>query len=90
MQRSKGAEVASLRYGGANETHVGNPVTDTVEWDADIGNMRVDYALPSASLTVTDSGVFWPAPEAPDGDMIAEGRDGASNHRMVWVDLFID
>ena len=90
MQASKGAEMAARRYGGANDTHAGNPVNDTVEWDADIGNMRVDYALPSSSLTVTDSGVFWPAPDAPDGHMIDEGRDGASNHRMVWVDLLID
>ena len=90
MQGSKGAEAASLRYGGANDTQTGNPAQDTVEWDADIGNMRVDYALPSASLTETASGVFWPAPDEVDGHMIAEGRDGASNHRMVWVDLLID
>ncbi len=90
IQGSKGAEAASLRYGGANETHTGDPALDTVEWDADIGNMRVDYALPSASSTVTDSGVFWPTLNEPDGHMIAEGRKGASNHRMVWVDLLID
>jgi len=90
MQSSTGAEAASIRYGGANDTQAGNPANDTVEWDADIGNMRVDYALPSASLTVTDSGVFWPAPDESDSDMIAEGRDGASNHRMVWVDVLID
>ena len=90
IQGSEGAEMAARRYGGANDTQTGNPAQDTVEWDADIGNMRVDYALPSASLIVTDSGVFWPVSDAPDGYMIAEGRDGASNHRMVWVDLLID
>ncbi len=90
MQASTGAEAASVRYGGANATQAGNPAQDTVEWDADIGNMRVDYALPSASLTVTGSGVFWPAPDEPDGEMIAEGRSGASNHRIVWVDVKID
>ena len=90
FQTSKGAEAASIRHGGANETHAGNPAQDTVEWDADIGNMRVDYALPSASMILEGSGVFWPAPETPDAYMIAEGRDGASNHRMVWVDLLID
>lgn len=90
MQASSGAVAASVRYGGANETHAGSAAQDTVEWDADIGNMRVDYALPSASLTVTGSGVFWPAPDEPDGKMIAEGRSGASNHRMVWVDVKID
>jgi len=90
MQSSNGAEAASRRYGGANVMQAGNPANDTVEWDADIGNMRVDYALPSASLTVTNSGVFWPAPDEPVGDMIADGRDGASNHRMVWVDVLLD
>lgn len=90
MQRSKGAEAATDRYGGANDLHNGDPSQDTVEWDADIGNMRVDYALPSASLTVTGSGVFWPLPKSEEGHMIAEGRSGASNHRMVWVDLLID
>ncbi len=90
MQASSGAVAASTRYGGANTTHVGNPAQDTVEWDADIGNMRVDYALPSASLTLEGSGVFWPAPDEPDGQMIAEGRSGASNHRMVWVDVLLD
>ncbi len=90
LQGSTGAEAASLRYGGANEGHAGNPAQDTVEWAADIGNMRVDYALPSASLTVTAGGVFWPAPNEVDGHMIAEGRAGASNHRMVWVDLQVN
>lgn len=90
QQRSEGAVLAAIRYGGANTSHVGNAAMDTVEWDADIGNMRVDYALPSASLTVVDSGVFWPPPASPAGFMIAEGRKGASNHRLVWVDLLID
>lgn len=88
--RSKGAILAALRLGGVNEQHVGDPAFDTVEWDADIGNMRVDYALPSASLTVLDAGVFWSAPDAPNGEMIAEGREGASNHRLVWVDVALD
>ncbi|MHA1127619.1 MAG: endonuclease/exonuclease/phosphatase family protein [Alphaproteobacteria bacterium] len=88
--QSKGAVLAVFRLGGANEQHLGNPALDTVEWDADIGNMRVDYALPSASLTVHGSGVFWPASDTPFGHMIAMGREGASNHRLVWVDVALD
>lgn len=67
--------------------HLGDLAMDTVEWDADIGNMRVDYALPSKNMKVMDSGVFWPLPDSADGPLIAEGREGASNHRLVWVDV---
>ena len=90
QQQSEGAVLAAARNGGANVAHIGKPTLDTVEWDADIGNMRVDYALPSSSLTVIDSGVFWPQPSSEDGYLIEEGRNGASNHRMVWVDIVID
>ncbi len=90
QQRSEGGPVAAERYGGANLVQQGDPALDTVEWDADIGNMRVDYALTSANLTVSAAGVFWPKPEDADGELIGEGRDGASNHRMVWVDISVD
>lgn len=56
--------------------------TATVEWQG-VGQMRVDYVLPSAGLTVTGSGVAWPdSPE--DASAIA------SRHRLVWVDLLLD
>ena len=90
QQRSEGAKIAAARLGGANSFHVGDPAFDTVEWGADIGNMRVDYALPSVSLEVVGGGVFWPRPSTLDGHMIAEGREGASNHRLVWVDVVFD
>lgn len=88
--QSDGAIASAGRQGGANDTQQGNPAFDTVDWGAEIGNMRVDYALPSVSLTTLDSGVFWPLPDAPYGDIIGEGHDGATNHRLVWVDLLID
>ncbi len=58
---------------------------NTADWD-DPGPMRVDYVLPSASLTVTGSGVFWPDADDPMADMVAE----ASRHRPVWVDIELD
>ena len=64
---------------------------DTVAWDlpGEPGNLRVDYILPQAGLTVTGSGVFWPAGDEPDAALLGiEGR-GASRHRLVWVDLDI-
>lgn len=63
----------------------------TTDWPAEggPGPMRVDYALPSATLDVVGAGVFWPA----DGDPLARlvARDGrrhaSSDHRLVWIDI---
>ncbi len=51
------------------------------------GGMRVDYLLPSAEVTVTGGGVFWPdADSDPDGHRLASE---ASDHRLVWIDLAV-
>ena len=52
--------------------------------DEYVGNMRLDYALPSATLAVTGCGVFWPAEGERGHDLI-----DASDHRLVWVDIEI-
>lgn len=85
--RSVGAAEPNRYGGGANANHKGDPAFDTVEWEDDIGNMRVDYALPSANLLVVDSGTFWPPYDDPFTEILGAGRDGASNHHMVWVDI---
>ncbi|HDR27890.1 endonuclease/exonuclease/phosphatase family protein [Rhodovulum sp.] len=86
MPRSEGGALAAAVQGGVNATHRGDPALDTADWDdaapGDPGNLRVDYVLPSADLTVTGAGVFWPA----DGPM-AETVAAASRHRLVWVNL---
>lgn len=68
----------------------GAPV-DTADWPETNGpgNLRVDYVLPSRTLTATGTGVFWPAPGAPHHDLVDfKGRAPASSdHRLVWVDL---
>lgn len=52
---------------------------DTADFsDPTPGDLRVDYALPSDDLTVSGSGVYWPA-----------GAEHPSDHRMAWVDLEI-
>lgn len=64
----------------ATPGQTGDPRLDTANWDdPDPGNLRVDYVLPSASLTVLESGSVWPAP----GRLAAR----ASRHALVWVDL---
>lgn len=69
---------------------VGDP-GDTADWPEQDGpgNLRVDYALPSASLEVTGSGVFWPAPDDPLHALVALSgrRHASSDHRLVWVDV---
>ena len=47
---------------------------------------RLDYVLPSRDLEVLSSGVFMPPEGHPDRDLVV-GDQGASDHRMVWLDL---
>ncbi|WP_420585406.1 endonuclease/exonuclease/phosphatase family protein [Ruegeria sp.] len=54
----------------------------TVEWKA-VGEMRVDYVLPSADLRVTGAGVLWPEKDTP----LRTAAEQASRHRLVWVDV---
>ncbi len=67
---------------------------DTADWPEKKGpgNMRVDYVLPSRGLTVTGSGVFWPAPGDPLARLTAKkGRKHtSSDHRLVWIDIKVD
>lgn len=80
---SEGAVEAAATQGGANATHASNPAQDTTDWnDEGPGNLRADYVLPSANLSVSDAGVFWPKADTAGAAWI-----DASDHRMVWVDV---
>lgn len=79
---SDGAEQAALADAGANLEHRGAHRHDTGNFGPRVGNMRLDYVLPSTGLKVTGSGVFWPKTGEPGADWL-----DASDHRMVWVDL---
>lgn len=46
---------------------------------------RLDYVLPSKSLGLKGTGVFWPAPKE---DLSTEA-EAASDHRLVWIDVAI-
>ena len=86
--KSEGGARAAERDGAINSRHRGDPAHDTVDWpdgQSRPGNLRVDYLLPSANLTVIEAGVFWPRAET------SLGRDveRASRHRLVWVDLVL-
>lgn len=79
--KSNGA--AALGSVGVNESHQGDPALDTADFnDNSLGNLRIDYVLPSSNVEVTGSGVFWPT-EGEAGHSLAD----ASDHHLVWVDL---
>lgn len=81
--RSEGGTHYSKEQGQANLNHKGDSAMDTGDFgDKDVGNMRIDYCLPSKTLEETGSGVFWPKPDQPGGDLVE-----ASDHRLVWVDV---
>ncbi|EEE39022.1 endonuclease/exonuclease/phosphatase [Rhodobacteraceae bacterium KLH11] len=54
--------------------------TATVLWKG-VGEMRVDYILPSVGWELRDAGVYWP--DQPERKI----AETASRHRLVWVDL---
>jgi Endonuclease/Exonuclease/phosphatase family len=62
--------------------HAGNAALDTVLYP-DLGGLRLDYVLPSASLRVVDAGVLWPQASDP----LAADLAAASRHFPVWVDI---
>ena len=78
---SEGAVISAKTVGQANLNHQGNAAEDTGDFGPMVGNMRLDYVLPSANLHVKASGVFWLKP----GDAGYQWMD-ASDHHMVWVD----
>ncbi|QED27657.1 endonuclease/exonuclease/phosphatase family protein [Microvenator marinus] len=84
--KSDGAVAKAEEDGRANDSHEGDPALDTADFsDNQVGNLRVDYVLPSTHFEIIESGVFWPA----GGGEGAELRQ-PSDHRLVWVDLYLD
>lgn len=80
---SEGAVEAAEKQAGANRKHKGPAAEDTGDFnDRNPGNLRIDYVLPSANLPVTGGGVFWPRIGEPGQAWI-----GATDHRLVWLDL---
>ena len=83
VPQSSGGKMFAREQGGANANHKGDPSCDTSDFnDARVGNMRIDYVLPSNTLTVVGQGVFWPKPDEEGGNL-----PEASDHRLVWIDI---
>lgn len=80
------SEFTPASKGGAEYTPQ-NPfgVNHTAFW-----RMRADYVLPSKfGFKVIDSGVFWPAKGEPMSELV-EKRESSSDHRLVWVKVFLE
>ncbi len=67
--------------GRANKPESPYAASHTAAW-----GMRADYVLSSTHFTVTDSGVFWPAPTDETARLVAD-RFASSDHRLVWANL---
>jgi endonuclease/exonuclease/phosphatase family metal-dependent hydrolase len=81
--QSAGAVAAATAQGRANLRHKGSSQYDTGDFsDRVVGNLRIDYVLPSNDLTIAKGAVFWPAP----GDNHADIAN-CSDHHLVWLDL---
>ncbi|MBW4560192.1 MAG: phytase [Mojavia pulchra JT2-VF2] len=91
---SPGAPEQAALQGGANASQKGNPNFDTADFaDTTPGNLRTDYVLPSADLTILNSAVFWPASTDPNFPLVGTfnpslpGGFPSSDHRLVFADV---
>ncbi len=82
---SKGAVEAARTQSKKNAEHKGDAAMDTSDFDdRSVGNLRIDYVLPSRTLTVEGAGVFWPDSSEPNSRLST-----ASDHHPVWVEVKI-
>lgn len=87
---SAGAEAAAARQGGRNGSHTGDHAHDTADFnDNTVGNVRVDYVLPSVELELRAAGIFWPLPDDPRFALVGDFPFPVSDHRLVWVDVAV-
>jgi endonuclease/exonuclease/phosphatase family metal-dependent hydrolase len=86
---SPGGTVAAAQ-GGMNASHGGDPRFDTADFhDRTVGNLRVDYLLPSKDITVCAAGVFWPGEKDPLARLVWGEPAPSSDHRLVWIDVSV-
>jgi endonuclease/exonuclease/phosphatase family metal-dependent hydrolase len=80
---SAGGTFYSKQQGEKNNEHRGDAQFDTGDFrDSSVGNLRLDYCLPSKNLSILKSGIFWPTPEQAGFGLVL-----ASDHRLVWIDI---
>jgi endonuclease/exonuclease/phosphatase family metal-dependent hydrolase len=67
--------------GRLNRPDIAHAKTDTAVWGA-----RADYVLPSKTISILQSGIFWPTVQDPLYRLV-EDRKASSDHRLVWVEV---
>ena len=81
-----------------NDTHLSDPAFDTADFCdtpafppcSGPGNLRADYVLPRAGMTIEDGAVFWPAAGEPFVALTGTGFPvPSSDHRAVWIDVSV-
>ncbi len=82
---SEGAIAAATD--ASDKAHTGPAATDTADFGPSVGNLRVDHVIPTTTLTVRGSGVFWPTPDDPDFALVGTHPFPLTDHRLVWVDV---
>jgi hypothetical protein len=89
VPESEGAPEAAAAQGGANADQHGDPRDDTADFnDRSVGNLRVDYLLPSKDLRICGGGVYWPRQSDPEARLVwGDQPPPSSDHRLVWLDL---
>ena len=81
--KSNGGMYYAIKQGEKNLRHKGPAASDTGDFrDSSVGNLRLDYCLPSKNLKIVSAGVFWPKPDQPGAKLVT-----ATDHRLVWVDV---
>ncbi|MFS0518554.1 phytase [Nostoc sp. UIC 10607] len=82
-----GPQQADLQN-GENASQKGNASFDTADFaDTAPGNLRTDYVLPSADLTIANSGVFWPLNTNSTFPLVGTFPFPSSDHRLVFTDV---
>ncbi len=90
LPSSEGGVEASALQGGANAAQSGDSRFDTADFeDQRSGNLRVDYVLPSKTLRVSTSGVFWPRAGLPGSELTGILPFPTSEHRLVYADVVV-
>ncbi len=85
---SQGGKTSAALRGGINSSQKGDPSADTAQFPADVvGNLRVDYVIPSVELEVLGSGVFWPKGTEPTAQVFESKQGEVFDHRPVFVDI---
>jgi hypothetical protein len=84
---SEGA-VEAAAQNQANHPHVGDPALDTTGFPGGtVGNLRLDYVLPSDGFDVLATDVFWPTGRDELARLVTTDPLASSDHRLVWADL---